>query len=1489
MPESTLIPSAFERDGTNQQGRHLSMLAPESVGIDERRIADWLAFTHTYAKELKYIGLDNQVAGDWSGFLNPAGLQDEELPALWQEIEGFMAGPERFDDTSQHRRPHFVLFLAFLQLLHLSQQRLNRLTQEHLDFYYQKFLALEKQPPQPDRVSILAKLAGGASEALLPKGTLLNAGKDSRGELLHYSTDEDLIVNRAQVKSLYSLFVDKKVTGIRNAREAASVNQKDPLLAMFAIVYGNPAAADQLPIYPPGKKFDAALLDKLGNLVNFVADGLHMDFQEFRAMMLLKNRRNQTASDDWTLINSVLESIGKANVNDQFKIEPPDSPAFWTNLVNALNGSPPFFASIPGDIKSLESLYYYWHKGGKDASNYIDSLLKLTPEAFARMMERKMEVDKDWRIVNELLEVAGRRLRKNPAFQLLSDSSSNPYNRCSPEFVNNFRAAFALDDDKYQAFFASFNDLFEANSSDTDLDRFNTALQQVEKYFYCPLEDFAEVVDAGKREKQHDSIDWQYVYAILASAYAQKVYAGRRQMLDDLRQNKPQKDALEIMLRLVLDAPALAVGELLSLLVSYSSSLEKQTYKDTLQRIKAGLSETGSAAWNEQDWQAAVEVLELVWRKREGIQPVAQKETWLNLYTATDATSVKLAGQSGTPRWRTFGQGRSAPGKDQRPVPLLGWFIASPVLSMSRGKRDVILTLIFRGDNFDSKRIDELLQNDQDYPFQIEVSSEKGWVTPTSVTIESGDYPGGSENAPFMTLILKMHFNESAPPLAALPGAASPWPMLRLLLRSMWQDNTYGGSYVAPYPLFQVLILERVLIDVDVVGLTDLGLANDVGRVPSGKPFEPFGFNPAAGSVFKFMHPELAVKRLDRLALNLQWMNVPAANIAEHYQNYSEPTITANSSFTAKVSLLDRHTEIRLPEIDNGKENENIALFDTDDAAKPRIITIGNIPKNITEARAGYIYAPDYAPFDLADAATWFRYWRMELNSPDFQHGNYAKVAAAKSVELAVAVGSKTIDPTMVDGYKVNPPYTPKLKSFSVNYSCTVEIVMDPSSPKAYGKSEERIFYQQAFGAAEIQAEQDGLYRFLPSYPYQGELYIGLENLAAPQDVAVLLQMAEGSSNPDLKPQPVIWSYLSGNRWLSLNDGGILADSTNGLVQSGIIKFRLPPILPSTLLPAGLYWLRAAVARDSDSICDTIAIHTQAVSATWIAGSETLDHLGKPLPAKTISKTVMSVPGISAISQPYSSYGGKPKEQDVNFNLRISERLRHKQRAVIMWDYERLILEGFPEIYKAKCIPVFSNDPANLGKVAVIVIPDIRNKLPFDPFEPKATAGQIAEISAFLFACVPPTAEVEVKNAYYLPIRVRFAVRFMPNCDPGFYKLRLNEELNRFLSPWAYEESNDVSIGGKIYANAIVDFLERRPYVDYVAELKLFKDEDGLGFKLVLDASDGSGYWVGTDRPDGVLVASRWHDIDLISDTEFEDEKFNGIGYMKIELDFIVN
>jgi hypothetical protein len=137
-----------------------------------------------------------------------------------------------------------------------------------------------------------------------------------------------------------------------------------------------------------------------------------------------------------------------------------------------------------------------------------------------------------------------------------------------------------------------------------------------------------------------------------------------------------------------------------------------------------------------------------------------------------------------------------------------------------------------------------------------------------------------------------------------------------------------------------------------------------------------------------------------------------------------------------------------------------------------------------------------------------------------------------------------------------------------------------------------------------------------------------------------------------------------------------------------------------------------------------------------------------------------------------------------------------------------------------------------------------------------------------------------------VPVQVRLGVRFIKGLDEGNARKRLNEDLVRFLSPWAFDEGAELMIGGKIYANSILDYVDRRDYVDYVAEIKLFRFLEPDKPELIVPVADN--YHVATTRPDQVLVAAEQHYFDSIPDTGFQQSNFTGINYARIELDFIV-
>jgi len=65
-------------------------------------------------------------------------------------------------------------------------------------------------------------------------------------------------------------------------------------------------------------------------------------------------------------------------------------------------------------------------------------------------------------------------------------------------------------------------------------------------------------------------------------------------------------------------------------------------------------------------------------------------------------------------------------------------------------------------------------------------------------------------------------------------------------------------------------------------------------------------------------------------------------------------------------------------------------------------------------------------------------------------------------------------------------------------------------------------------------------------------------------------------------------------------------------------------------------------------------------------------------------------------------------------------------------------------------------------------------------------------------------------------VLVKFNVQFFPEYDKGIYQTKLQEDIIRFLSPWAFESGSDIVFGGKIHKSVILNFVEEQTYVDYI-------------------------------------------------------------------------
>ncbi|MGB9179564.1 MAG: baseplate J/gp47 family protein [Pyrinomonadaceae bacterium] len=402
-----------------------------------------------------------------------------------------------------------------------------------------------------------------------------------------------------------------------------------------------------------------------------------------------------------------------------------------------------------------------------------------------------------------------------------------------------------------------------------------------------------------------------------------------------------------------------------------------------------------------------------------------------------------------------------------------------------------------------------------------------------------------------------------------------------------------------------------------------------------------------------------------------------------------------------------------------------------------------------------------------------------------------------------------------------NNPYLPQATSVTVNYSahCTGQSAETEEASSLF-------FHLLPFGGYnQLKPSEEEPKPLLPHFLYTGNLYIGFSALIPPQTLTLLFQMAANAyGDYSVELPAVAWEYLSNNRWNPLGASSIRADSTNGLQNSGIITLGLPAYNPTnnTVLPADNQWLRASVTEQADRFPETIGIYPHAVIATWRDNDNTGENLAKPLQPFTINSSVEDLPDIASITQPMESFGGRPPETGRTFDIRVGERLRHKERAILSWDYERLVLERFPTVWKVQALPARNLQQGDApGSVLVVIVPGPETAGVVDTTVPTATAEMLEQIKEYLEGLSSPFIQLQVVNPVYVRIEVNATVQFNAASDAGAYIKRLNDELVQYLSPWFYD-ANRAAKGGRYISEAdISEFIQTRPYVEAMTAIKL--------------------------------------------------------------------
>lgn len=603
-------------------------------------------------------------------------------------------------------------------------------------------------------------------------------------------------------------------------------------------------------------------------------------------------------------------------------------------------------------------------------------------------------------------------------------------------------------------------------------------------------------------------------------------------------------------------------------------------------------------------------------------------------------------------------------------------------------------------------------------------------------------------------------------------------------------------------------------------------------------------------------------------------------------------------------------------------EGKSVELFDLDSVIRKKI-TFTNISDTHLSEVKEYGSIVDLVDLEKYNKQSQLGFMKLNLVAPNedrftaFGHKEYTAVYTKATIELSNYIinndpKAKDYNPPLLP----NGPYTPVIKSLSIDYSSSETILFPPITKDielgrdSYQKRTSKFFHIGPFGQAERYpyiSLNTNSFPLLPQFHDQGNLYIGIESLVPPQVLNILFQVAEGTANPDVETDVngLKWSYISSNQWIPFSDLHILSDETNGMQTSGIIAFDIPNVATAdnTIMPANLHWLRASINSNPESLCQLIALKTQVATVSFADKGNDPAHLQQSLKANTISKLAIKDTAIKSVSQPFSSFGGASTEQGNTLYTRVSERLRHKNRAITIWDFERLVLEKFPSIYKVRCLNhTNKNSELTPGSVSMIVIQNVRNKNAVNPLQPKTSRNTLIEIEKYLQGFISPFVNLEVQNPIYEEVLVDFTVGFKEGIDPGYHGQLLNEEIKKFLSPWAYDEGEDMVITGKVHKSTILKFIEDKDYVDFVNQFRLYHIKRGvkhIGVGIGLMAiSEEQEFIVSMEESEVVeasnsrvvLVSAENHNISVMREGDITCKGGDlGIGHMMVDVNFEVN
>ena len=910
-----------------------------------------------------------------------------------------------------------------------------------------------------------------------------------------------------------------------------------------------------------------------------------------------------------------------------------------------------------------------------------------------------------------------------------------------------------------------------------------------------------------------------------------------------------------------------------------------------------------------------------IFAPKQYINHIYHQEIALPFSTKQEGKQVLL------PEYVIFGETQEGKGIDEQTMHTaeLGFAVASANLYLQEGDREIRISFFFTEETFSGKNtnkkdnncfiyyINKLALIEDETPevlfnktvkkgFLIKLTTTEGWYVIQNF--------GVGYDLATHSFYVDLEIDNSVPAIVGYNKAKhSPTKSDFKSTKSEEQEQNLldttlpvvqfcmqAEGTIYPYSIFADLELTQIKVAVKATEVKDLLLYNNYSQLNPSSPFMPFSPIPTLGSYLVIGSKEVFFKPINSLKINIEWFGLPANSdgFSGYYEGYEDKY--ENTIFEAKLAILDNAKW----KPSSQEKQQTIKLFRTTHSQTKEPQRIGELIETTVVADIDMKLLQVSENYDSINNQTLAYsntskqgFIRLELSSPAtaFGHEQYPFLMSKIMSEnvMAQALSAKIIGKK--EQQLPNKPYTPIVKNISLDYEAAEVIDFTNKNSGAKRESQAAFFHVHLQGCDCVYPNKEGKNKknsLLPTFEQGGQLLLGLSGANPPETLHLLFHLADTQA-ADVSDEPVFlqWFYLRENNWLPFIASAVLQDSTQALTRSGIISLELPLNMEkgNTILNPDLHWISLRATGNLQRVCQMVAIHTQAAQLSWVAQTET----ATPPPTcepDSISQAENILEGIRFIKQPLASFGYEAAETKEAMKVRISEQLRHKQRAVTVWDYEHILLQKFPYLQQVKCLATTNRQFPNektAGNVMIVVIPQKNNTQ-----MAMATYEQLADIEEFIKPIVSPFVKIEVRNPSYEKIKVFCKVGFKKGFQTGYYLQLLNKEISEFMTSATLQRGDIFS--SKILNTELLNFVKSRTYINFVTSLSMLKVFMQKQDEYVLKDSakpenkeeiSGAFAW-------SVLISADMHEIETVEVLEMSEALPTTIGKLSLGENFVI-